>query len=190
MIRVQFQPGALFRALTTPLYEFSEVAYFDAELVLGREVRDVGEQMAAARSYAEMVALVESYLVRRLRRARQDVHRVDRAASRLMIDPRHASVDWLAAQACLSPRQFSRTFTERMGVGPKLYGRLVRFRHACLFKAAHPATAWPTVAIELGYADYQHMVRDFRQFTNTTPNVWLLEDAASPENTLEHSRTE
>lgn len=181
MFRVHFQPGALFRTLGIPLYEFGE-DYFDAELILGRDVRDVSERLATAKSYAEMVEAVEAYLVRTVAGATQKVLPVDRAAGRLTADPRHISLDWLACQACLSPRHFNRKFTERIGVGPKLYSRLLRYHRAHLFKAAHPTIAWPTVAIEFGYTDYQHLVRDFRRFTNTTPNSWLREDAASPEN--------
>ena len=189
MFRVHFQPGALFRALNIPLYKFGE-DYFDAELVLGREVQDVSERLASSRSYAEMVETVEAYLLRNMMRAAENVAPLDRAAASLTADPVHSSVDWLAREACLSPRQFNRKFTERIGVGPKVYGRLVRYHRAYLFKAVHPAIAWPTVAIECGYSDYQHLVRDFRQFTNTTPTTWLREDAASPENALTSSRTD
>ena len=188
MLRVHFQPGALFRLLNVPLYEYGE-NYFDADLVLSGEARDVSERLSTARSYTEMIALVEAYLVRRVRKAKQDVHPADRAASRLTADPRGASLDWLARQASLSPRQFNRKFTERMGVGPKLYSRVVRFHRAHRLKASHPTIAWPTVAIECGYTDYQHMVRDFRYFTNTTPNVWLDEDSTSPEHVLTSART-
>lgn len=188
MLRVHFQPGTLFRVLKVPLYEFGE-EYFDAELILGREVRDVSEQLAAATSYAEMIETVEAYLLRSVVRATESVLPLDRAAARLTADPLHSSLDWLARQACLSPRQFNRKFTERIGVGPKLYSRLIRYHRAYLFKAAHPAIAWPTVAIEFGYTDYQHMVRDFREFTNATPTTWLREDAASPENLLTPSET-
>lgn len=188
MFRVHFQPGALFRVLNTPLYEFGE-DYFDAELVLGVEVRDVGERLASARSYTEMVEVVESYLIHSVAKVRQRVLPVDRAATRLTADPLHFSLGWLARQACLSSRQLNRKFTERMGVGPKLYSRLLRFHRAYLFKVAHPAVAWPTVATHFGYADYQHMVKDFKQFTNTTPNVWLRDDGGSPENALRGSAT-
>ena len=188
MLRVHFQPGALFRVVNLPLYEFGE-DYFDANLILGRDARDVSERLANAESYAEMVEVVEAYLVRTVASAIQNVLPVDRAAARLFADPRHISLDWLARQACLSPRQFNRTFTERIGVGPKLYARLVRYHRAYLFKTAHPAMAWPTIAIENGYTDYQHLVRDFRQFTEATPNSWLREDAASPENVLTGSAT-
>lgn len=188
MFRVHFQPGALFRVLNIPLYELGE-NYFDAEPVLGRELRDVSERLGAARSYAEMVAAVEAYLLQMAGSAKQTILPVDRAAARMTADPLHASLDWLARHACLSPRQFNRKFTERIGVGPKLYGRLVRFHRAYLFKAAHPNVAWPTVAIQCGYTDYQHMVRDFRQFTNATPNVWLQEEGAAPETVVTRSGT-
>lgn len=186
MFRVHFQPGALFRLVNIPLYEFGE-DYFDAELVLGRPAHDISERLADAKSYAELVELVEAYLVRSVAAATRDALPVDRAAAHLTVDLENRSVDWLARQACLSPRQFNRKFTERIGVGPKLYSRLVRYHRAYLFKLAHPAIGWPRVAIESGYTDYQHLVRDFRQFTDATPQSWLQEDAASPEKVLTHA---
>ena len=188
MLRVHFQPGALFRLLNVPLYEFGD-SYFDAESVLGGEVRDVNERLSTAGGYADLIAILEEYLVRRVRKGTRDVHPADRVASRLTADPLNASLDWLARNACMSPRQFNRKFTERIGVGPKLYSRLVRFHRAYRLKALHRTIAWPLVAIECGYVDYQHMVRDFRDFTNATPNVWLEEDNTSPENVLTRAGT-
>jgi hypothetical protein len=118
MLRVHFQPGALFRLLGVPLYEFGE-NYFDAELVLGSEVRDVSERLSTAGSCAEMLVLIEEYLMRRVRRGTHDVHSADRAAVRLTADPRHASLDWLAREACLSPRQFNRKIHRANGGGPE-----------------------------------------------------------------------
>jgi AraC-like DNA-binding protein len=188
MFRVHFQPGALFRVLNIPLYEFGD-DYFDAELILGRDVRDVSERLANAETYAEMVEAVEAYLARAATVAEKKVVPVDRAAERLTADPINISLDWLASQACLSPRQFNRRFTERIGVGPKLYSRLIRYYRAHIFKTENPTVAWPRVAIEFGYTDYQHLVRDFRQFTNANPTSWLREDATSPENILARSAT-
>lgn len=186
MFRVHFQPGALFRLLNIPLAEFGE-AYFDAETVLGRAVHEVTERLAGAHSYAAMVETVEAYLLRIVARARRDIDPVSDAAAHMATNPLHASVAWLARHAALSPRHFNRRFTERIGVGPKLYGRLLRYHRAYLYKAAHPGVAWTTVALECGYTDYQHMVRDFRQFTNATPDAWRREDDRSPENTLPRS---
>jgi AraC-like DNA-binding protein len=186
MFRVHFRPGALFRMLNFPIYDLGE-DYYDAELVLGTDVREVSERLALARSYADMIDRAEAFLLGAVRKARQDVHPVDRVASYLEDDFRQPPADWLARQACLSPRQFNRKFTERLGVGPKLYSRLIRFHRAHRLKAARPAVGWPTVALECGYTDYQHLVRDFKEFTGATPNVWVREERASPENVLPRS---
>lgn len=183
MFRVHFQPGALFRLLNVPLHELTG-DYINAELLLSREVRDVHERLAAARSYPEMVVAVESFLSGRVGNAKKDEHAIDRATAYLMADPTRFSLDWMADQACLSPRQFSRRFTERMGVGPKFYSRLIRFYLAYRYKEVNPAIDWFTVAVRFGYTDYQHMAKDFAQFTQGTPNTWLREDSASPEKVL------
>jgi AraC-like DNA-binding protein len=183
MFRVHFQPGALFRVLNIPLYELT-TDYFDAELILGRDVREISERLAGAGGYAEMVRVVEDYLLRSVTRVKREADPVDEATSCLMADPARFSLDWLADQACLSPRQVNRRFTERMGVGPKFYSRLVRFYHAYKYKEANPTFDWLSVAVRFGYTDYQHMAKDFKQFTQATPNTWIQEDGASPEKIL------
>lgn len=188
MLRVHFQPGVLYRVMNLPLHELGE-EYVDAEPVLGREVRDVSDRLDGARSYREMIDAIESYLAHRLARLRQEAGPVDRVTGVLMTDGAQASVDWLARQACLSPRQLHRKFTERVGVGPKFFSRLVRFHRAHGLKAAQSPLAWPAVALECGYTDYQHLVRDFREFTSTTPNVWLRLDRQSPEHRLDGGAT-
>ena len=184
MVRVHLRPGALFRMLRVPLPFFAG-DYCDAEPVLGRDVSEISERLNAARGYAEMIALVEGYLLSRTRSLQENAHAVDRAAEALTTrTPGRFSLDRLASQACMSPRHFNRVFTERVGVGPKLYSRLARFDRACRFKATHPHVDWLTVAIIFGYTDYQHLTKDFRQFTNTTPVAWVRQDGHSPERLL------
>ncbi len=40
-------------------------------------------------------------------------------------------------------------------------------------KNAQPDKDWLSVAIDLGYYDYQHLVRDFKEFTNPHPQRFL-----------------
>jgi hypothetical protein len=40
---------------------------------------------------------------------------------------------------------------------------------------------WLSVAIRIGYNDYQHLVKDFKQFSNRTPNMLLRECLNNPE---------
>lgn len=183
MFRVHFQPGALYRLLGVPLQEFTD-QYFDATLVINREVQEINEQLAGCRSYAEMVSTVEEYLIGKSKKIAAGKYPVDKVAACILTSPSQLPLDYLASQACLSPRQFNRKFTERMGVGPKLYSRIVRFHRAYQYKEEHPAADWLTVAILFGYTDYQHLVKDFKDFSLVTPSVWIGEDNRSPERIL------
>lgn len=181
VFQVQFQPGALFRLTGIPSHELTN-SFVDAEGVFSTEIRLVNERLSYTRHYTEMIPIVEEFLLRLVGRARRkDLHPIDRVSQFILQQPSTTSLDWLADQACLSQRQFYRQFVEREGVSPKLYARIARFERAMKLKNAQPAKDWLSVAIDLGYYDYQHLVRDFKEFTNLTPNGFLLADGHSPE---------
>lgn len=183
MLRVHFHPGALYRLLRVPLSEFTD-CWSDATPVINREIAEVNERLANCRNYRQMITLVEDYLLTKITKVTTDAHPLDQVASCLFTNPSRFSLDWLAKESCLCPRQFNRKFTERMGVGPKLYSRVVRFYRAYQYKETHPQVDWLTVALLFDYTDYQHMVKDFKQFAQVTPNLWIHEDNQSPERIL------
>ena len=184
MLRVRFHPGALYRLLSVPLSQFTD-HWFDAGSVIGHEILDVNERLANCPTYAQMIAVVEEYLIKKIKKVKKDIHSLDKVSSCLFTNPSRFSLDWLANQSCLCPRQFNRKFIERMGVGPKLYSRVVRFYHAYQYKETHPHDDWLTIALLFGYADYQHMVKDFKEFAHVTPNLWVAQDNQSPERILQ-----
>jgi AraC-like DNA-binding protein len=95
------------------------------------------------------------------------------------LDPAHRAIaamvaaggvidlDWTARQARLSLRQFRRRSIEETGLSPKHLCRVLRFRRA---SALAGRMGWAQVAAECGYFDQAHLVRDFREFTGTTPS--------------------
>ena len=73
MLRVHFHPGALYRLLRTPLSEFTD-CWFDAESVISREILEVNERLANCVNYAQMIAVVENYLIRKIEKVNTDTH--------------------------------------------------------------------------------------------------------------------
>ena len=187
MLRVHFRPGALYRLLRVPLTEFTD-SWFDATSVINSEIKQVNERLANCNDYAQMIGIVEDYLLQKIKAVKHDTHPLDTTAGLIAANPSRFSLDWLASQACLCSRQFNRRFTERMGVGPKFYSRIVRFYKAYAYKETHPEDDWLTVALLFGYNDYQHMVKDFKQFAQVTPTMWINQDNQSPERILQLER--
>jgi AraC-like DNA-binding protein len=81
------------------------------------------------------------------------------------------SVEELARMSGVSRTHLTRTFREGVGVAPKLYGRLARFRAA--LRLATASAPWAQVAAEVGYVDQSHMISEFRQFSGFTPEAFV-----------------
>ena len=180
MLQVIFQPGALYRLVGMPSTELTSL-FCNGESVFSAELQSVNDQLANAKDYAEMIERLEAYMVRKLSNLNRQAHPLDRIGELLLHNPVPFSLDCLADQTNLSTRQFKRKFSERMGIGPKLYSRISRFFQTLNYKERHPDQDWLTVAVGLGYSDYNHLAKDFKQFANVTPNIMMGEFAQRPE---------
>ena len=174
-VSVAFQPGGLFRLLRTPLHELLDTPLDGAD-VLGPELRDVSEQLQAATQPLALKNIVEAYLLRKLPPA--PVSPFERAI-RLLLGTSH-SLDEVAALACLSNRQFERRALDVLGYSPKFFARLARFSRAYRLKVNQPHTPWTAISHHCGYYDQMHLIRDFKQFTATTPKLLALEMRDAP----------
>ena len=180
MLMVIFQPGAMYRFLGFSNDKLTS-EFCDAEAILNAELQATNDQIANATSYTLMIERAEEYLLCKLKSIRKESHAIDKIGKLLLHNPMPFSLDWLANQANLSSRQFERKFSERMGIGPKLYSRISRFYQAFEYKESLPHLDWLNVAVEFGYTDYAHLAKDFKQFAHVTPNLLLKENAQRPE---------
>ena len=183
MFAINFQPNALSKFLRLPLTEFIDER-IDAEAILNPEIHQVQEQMANADTYDTIVQIAENYLWKRLQKIKIDFQPIDKVMLLLAEQPSIFSVEKLASDACLSISQFERRFIQQTGISPKFYARINRFYQAYTLKDKQPNADWLSIALETGYHDYQHLVKDFKQFSGTTPNSLLLAQAQAPERIL------
>lgn len=78
-------------------------------------------------------------------------------------------VGMLAADAGMGARQLERRFLDEVGMTPKRLARISRFQR--VFHAMeHQPAGWTRVAVECGYYDSSHLVRDFREFAGESPS--------------------
>lgn len=128
------------------------------------------EEMLEASSMVERRNRLESTLLRALR------HSYDRRSSVLSraiatIESRKGNVRLreLAAECSLSERQVERLFLDGVGITPKLYMRIRRFR-SVLSHLQDPPDDEPVrfadIAASYGYTDQSHLARDFRDFNH------------------------
>lgn len=168
VIKVSFQPGALFRLLGIPMNELLRIEAFDGVEVMGNTLRDLILRIQEAKSIADMITAIETYLLE-LRCHMKEKLPIDEVLPVLIQKGGLLSIDKLAAEACLSSRQFERVFKQRIGLSPKFFSRLVRFANAWVLRENDAARSWTNIAHTTGYYDQMHMIRDFKEFAGTNP---------------------
>lgn len=183
MVHVRFQPGALFKLFRIPMTELVH-KNIDAELVLGQEIKVVNEQLANAPNYGCIPLILNAYFQRGINKIKVNVQPIDKIGALILESPQGFNLVKTANQACLSHRQFEKRFAQQIGITPKYFARICRFYQAYELKEYSPTLDWLSIAIQTGYNDYQHLVKDFKQFAGTTPNSLILQSANDPERRL------
>lgn len=76
----------------------------------------------------------------------------------------------IARRLGCSERHLRRTLVAAIGLSPKQYARIVRFRHAMqlVMRTRQPLAG---IAVDLGYTDQSHMTREFTAVAGRTPLV-------------------
>ena len=90
-----------------------------------------------------------------------------RMAARIAGDPGVTRVSDLAGIFEMSPRGIQRWFREYVGVTPKWV--IQRYRLTAERVAAGGTANWAELALELGYADQAHFIREFKKLTGRAP---------------------
>ena len=180
LFQVVFRPSGLYRLTGIPSQQINN-CYFDAETVFPTNIKEVNDRLNDAADYYEMVAIVEAFLLKQVNRGVKEFHRLDQVSNFILNADKILNIEWLAKESCLSLRQYERKFIERMGVSPKYFSKVARFENAFRMKNKEPHLDWLSIAIRCGYYDYQHLAKDYKEFTNQTPTGFHLLDNASPE---------
>jgi AraC-like DNA-binding protein len=180
LIMVVFQPGVLHRLTSFPLHLLTDI-YAPAELFLPGDIRLVNEKLTDCLTYREMIDVVELFLLKLVGNLKKEATGIDDAANKILQHSAFISIDWLAKESCLSLRQFERKFNERMGISPSRLIRITKFDRTVKIKNAHPERDWLSIALACGYYDYQHLVRDYKEFTGMTPTCFFNLDVKAPE---------
>jgi AraC-like DNA-binding protein len=137
--------------------------------VLGPAGRRLGEQLREAPSWRQRFALMDQFLLRRLEGGPRPSPEVGWVWKRLVATGGAVPIGRLAREVGWSHRHLIARFKQQVGLGPKTAARLVRFDEVLRRLDERRPLDWGQVAADIGYADQAHLVRDFRQFTGTTP---------------------
>jgi AraC-like DNA-binding protein len=159
-VGVRFRPGRAAAFLRIPLAEIT-----DARVDLGDLWRDLPERVLSS---ADRIRLLEGELLQRLVPDRDA--RVDAAIEAITRGP--ARIDAIAREIGISRQHLARQFHHHVGVSPKTFARVMRFRRLVASLAPERRIDWAAAAAEHGYYDQSHLIDEFRELSGETPSAF------------------
>ena len=165
IIGAHFKPGGALPFFGLPPGALADLHVELAQL-WGAAARELREQLCCARSPELRFQLLERALLRRLS---SDLELRPAACAGLEWLDRGRRVGEVAGELALSRRRFITVFTEDVGLTPKRFARISRFQRALTRVRELHAPDFSKLAVDSGYFDQSHMIRDFVEFTGFAP---------------------
>jgi AraC-like DNA-binding protein len=180
---IRLRPRGAVALLGDALHELTDrvLPLADVLPALAREVQDATEPLrggarsadgralsagGGARLLSASIPSLAALALRPLHGSEEHLTRalevMDRSRGRLPISA-------ASERAGLSTRQIDRFFERWVGLTPKTYARIARFRRAWAMSFEQPRMSWATIALDCGYADQAHLCREFRRLGGVSP---------------------
>jgi AraC-like DNA-binding protein len=172
-VRVGLHAGRARALLGVPIHEIADRVVPIEHLWdgTGSQLRD----SLASCDLARAVERFEAAIVQRLRSAKAPTMREELVVRAMRtLDDGAGEVGSAARSIGLSDRQLRRLFQDDLGMTPKHYARIARLRRVL---AGWPSSSWARLALEAGFHDQSHLIREFRDLLQVTPSTFCRNES-------------
>lgn len=167
-LQIDFTPIGAYRVFRRPMADLAHRVTRLDDLSAGWAA-DLVDRLRDSPGWAARFDLADAAIARRIDGARAPAPGLVQAWHRLEAADGRVPVAALAAELGWSRKHLATRFRDQVGVAPKTLARVLRFRRAVDRLDAVAAADWAGFAIECGYADQSHLIREFRALSGFTP---------------------
>ncbi len=168
---IKFRPGGFAPLVTWPVSDITDLQLPVSE-VFGADAERLEQQVLDAQDSNDQVGFAEAFLRPRLTAPDDDLKEIRTWVDAIADDRVILKVADLADALQTNVRRIQRLFRRNVGVGPKWVIQRYRLHEALERVAEGKVLDWATFALNLGYTDQAHFIRDFKLSVGTTPDVF------------------
>lgn len=130
----------------------------------------------AKRSPEERIQIAETWIENLLsEKPPVDSSRVDQITKLIIEKKGMVDIETLAGSQGISRRHLEREFKKYIGLTPKYFARIVQFNY--IFEAMQAQdNRWVDVALNSGYFDQSHFIKNFKAFTGEAPSQYGFDE--------------
>jgi len=140
---------------------------------LGSEGTSLKNEIANAQHHDARMAALTRYLLRKLKSRRQESNGLFQCIQHIVHYKGATTIDALVSDLGISGRHFDRKFMNAVGTSPKAFSRLIRFHASLSLRRAKDVGNLTALALQAGYYDQSHFIRDFNTFAGLSPKQYF-----------------
>jgi AraC-like DNA-binding protein len=167
-VGTMFLPGGFAAFTERPIDELTD-RVLELEEIFGDDGARLAEAAAALEDPREALAPLHDLLRARRRPVAPAARLVAAAVAQMREAAPGTLVSDIAARQAVSVRTLQRLFARYVGVGPKWVLQRYRLHEALEQLAGRPRPDYSRLAVDLGYFDHAHFIRDFRAVAGRSP---------------------
>ncbi|MCB0496513.1 MAG: AraC family transcriptional regulator [Cyclobacteriaceae bacterium] len=168
VLGIKFKPGGFYPFYKNDISSFSD-SMLPFHLAFNDDLTKLEGKILQPTDEKEMIELAEQFLLRNLPEPDPNVDKVNEIMEFVKKDSEILKVDDLVERFKYSKRTLQRLFKHYVGVSPKWVIMRYRLHDVAERIAAKPVTNWAALALEAGYFDQAHFIRDFKSIVGKTP---------------------
>jgi AraC-like DNA-binding protein len=173
VVGIRFHPGRAGQFFNLNAIEVfqQEVKAQDCSALFGK----IFDQLCTCSSTAQALETLQTSLLALQRVHSEDVMPLSTCeALRLIASSKgQMSVSQIAATIGVSERTVRRGVTTAVGLSPKVLARILRFQNTMTHLRSPKPSDLCSIALECGYADQAHMIREFQQLAGLAPTAFM-----------------
>jgi AraC-like DNA-binding protein len=171
LVGVSFRAGGAYPVIGVPLAEIRDgIGLLEALDIAS--VMQLHTQLFEERSTQARIQQIEAWLLRRLALGRALSALIPASLALLRSSGPVLPIPRLAEQLAVSQRQLERLYYAQVGMSPKQYAQLIRVERARLTLKRGQVQSTADLAVDLGFYDQSHFIRDFSAVVGMTPNAY------------------
>jgi AraC-like DNA-binding protein len=168
---VHFKAAGAFPFLKTAASELTNT-HANLDELWGKPALELRELLCTAATPQQRFRIMESALRTRLHYDSKDQLHTKMALKMFAPGGTGALVQAVSRELGFSQRRFIEMFSAHVGLTPKVFCRIRRFQRARILAEKREAPDWAELAVACGYFDQSHLIKDFKEFSGSTPNLY------------------
>jgi AraC-like DNA-binding protein len=165
---IKFKAGGFYPFLRAPVSSLMDRS-LDPAKIFGADAARFERDVLAGDGIDVMSNAAERLLLTHQPPDDSNVARVGTLVADIAVDRSLTSVEQLAIQSGLTKRTLQRLFNHYVGISPKWVINRYRLHEAIAQLQAGAPIVWTELALQLGYFDQAHFIRDFRKLVGRSP---------------------